>query len=391
MEIDAREPRVNGQSNRAKSRSVKRAMQRFRETPGERSVQPWTGGHTASRVAAAVALGLAVAIHGGSARGQSPDTPDEVNAAGQSVASTSTAAADGVAEREAGPGEAPGEMSGARLSRFDSGAAVSAASLDRALIDGWVVAELDRGQSMRLWDVGVEAVEPAVVLWGLSSEFLYAAVVSGMIRTPGGDVAEAADAVVWGHMGSSAARVQPYSTRDLRAALRDQGRDEWVQALEPAHRRQERRRFWGLVRPTALNVSVPLRPEVESVRRLYLLDPAVVGTKRASASAQELSRRVAETFLTALRDGDTARAAALLDPGPFEDPAQRGRFAETRAAYVASLAEQPWVAGIDPASLEPADEPRRFVFRSGDEDWALETVVFDTGMFVGSVRKTEAR
>ena len=323
----------------------------------------------------------------------------QVPGSNESSGSAESGAIDG--EQSRGGEPRASASPGGTLREFGSGAEVPAAELPEALVRGWVVSELAAGESVSLWDVRATAAEPAVVLWGLSSEFLYAAVLSGSLGVTDGRaedrgagaglMVEAAEAAVWGHLGGGAARVQPYSTRDLRSGLREAGREDLADRLEPAHRIQERRRFWGLVRPTNLNVSVPLRPEVESARRLYLLDPAVVGAKRRSASAAELSAGVARAFLEALQAGDAGTVAALLDPGPFEGPAQRGDFADTRRAYARSLCDQPWAGDVVPGSLEPTNRPRRFTFRGGETWFELNTVVFDSGVFVGSIQPRETR
>ena len=233
-----------------------------------------------------------------------------------------------------------------------------------------------------------EAEREAVALAGVSSEFVFVAVLSGRLTGREQEVGPG-EAAVWGHLGAQEPRVQPYSVRDLSAALAEAERNDLAELLEPARRKQERQRFWGLIRPTALNVATPLRPEVESVRRSYLTDPTVIGVKRAAQSPDDLPRRVAERFLRALWGGEAEEVAALLDPEPFEQAARQGTFTEARQRYAEQIVDAAWARRIVPGSLRETDEPLAFRFRSGEQNFDLQTAFFDNAIFVTAVREID--
>ena len=271
-----------------------------------------------------------------------------------------------------------------------AGVRLPAASVPDAAAAGWVLVDFDQGETLSAWDQRLVAEQPGTLLCGTSSEFIFFAVLDGSFeaRLPRGSRAlKAGRLLLLRHLAAGEPRVQHFAAAELAGLLREQGKAVVAADMEPLVARQKTRRFWGLLRPTVLDVARPTADASEQLRREYLNSPTVLGVKRASSDGASLTRGVAETFLSAARSGDAEAVAELLSPAPFRESAKAGRFQEDRLRIAERLLDQPWVQAGGP--LQDADgdaaETGAFRFDAGGRPWRMQLEVFDGGVYVKSV------
>lgn len=282
---------------------------------------------------------------------------------------------------------------GPAFSRYTSAenliAADAPATLEKAMLEDWVVGALPADMRLRLWENIFRADGDARLLMGVSSEFVYLAVLSGglVAETDAGDLQiDAGEAAVRRHLGGSRIRAHAFSARDLAARFDADGREKLAAALAPAVERQKRLRFWGMLRDADVNLGAPAEPGVEALRRSYLLTPPILSAKSEVATLEALPAQIAQDFLTYARDGDWRAMGALLSPSPFLEAARNNRFNQARGAFARTLLQQDWTKGPHSA-LTPGDTEWRFRFEAADGAYEIAMEPFDSGIFVSSVER----
>lgn len=219
---------------------------------------------------------------------------------------------------------------------------------------------------------------------GLNSEFIFAAVISGRLKSEAGEM-KPGQVLLLRHMAGTAARRQIFSAQELAQKFRELGRDDLAEALSDVVEQQRVKRFWGLLRPTNISIGTPVRPELESVREVYATHPAMIRVKRSVDEVEALPAAVATAFLDASRLGDTETMAALLNPAAFRDSAREERLQVDRRTIARTLIEQDWARQFAPQTLTATPDPMRFVFVAGSTPYHIHLATFDHCVFVDRI------
>jgi len=260
--------------------------------------------------------------------------------------------------------------------------------LHQASSQDWVVVHLGEGEEVSIWGSNLLAQEQTNALVGVSSEFLFVAVLDGKLSLasikrsvgPG-------QTIIRRHLGNDQIKVHAYSAERLQRTFVRDGRQDLAKFLAPAVKHQADLRFWGLLRETNVNIGSPTRDSVERMRRQYLTPPAMLQTKQQAASVQQLPAAVARSFIVAIEQEDATSAAALLDPAPFEASVKTGQLRQSREGFIRSQLGKPWTRQIDVDSIEPVPgKPMNFTFDANQSRYLLELRVFDASLFVSSVK-----
>jgi hypothetical protein len=265
---------------------------------------------------------------------------------------------------------------------------VAATDLDQTLAQQWVVLSLAANQQAILWGVPVTADRPTTAIAGCSSEYQFCLVLDGAVTRK--DLsADTGHVIFWSPQPGTATRVMEFSGRDLQQSLRHAGRPDLAKRLDGFSDRQATRRWWGLVRPMKVNIGAPLRPAIDNARKSYLMQPEVVRVRRATTRPVELPWNVASAMMDRLKASDTSAVAELLSPALFVEPAKRNELAKARHGVAADLVAQPWTQAINPDSLRATDDPMRYWFSSGDQNFIMTLSPFDQMVFVQSIEPKE--
>jgi len=280
---------------------------------------------------------------------------------------------------------------------------IEAEQVAATLKSEWVIASIPANESITFWDLRINAVQDSQVLLGVSSEFVFAVVFNGRV-TAIADVVEhattdgrpaawkqevaAGQAMISVHMGGKQWTIKPFSARDLQNSFQRAGRTVLARDIQALVDQQAPLRFWGRLRATSLNIATPVRPEVEAVRRTYLLEPAIIESKRAAKVASDLPLEVAKSFLSRLKAGDASGAGTLISPGPFRSAAQMDQLTAARADFARNLLQQRWVLGIELDSIAVHESDNMLVrFRAEGRSFTLRTAIFDRSVFVVAVKE----
>lgn len=267
--------------------------------------------------------------------------------------------------------------------------AVHGSRVLRTLVDQWLVVDLQADDQAYLWDVSIRAQEAGTrLVLGMSSEFIFAAAIRGQASTEAGDL-EAGDVLLMRHLGTTAPRLHVFAAHEFAQTLRDSGRGDLANDLDGVIRGQKPKRFWGILRPTNLNIGSPMSRDVEALRQSYTT-PTLVRLKRSVDDIHELPELVVFTFLQSANANDPQTIAALLDPTPFRSSAQEGRLEDDRRAIALRVLDQEWASGIALGSIKATPDPMRFVFLAQGRPYQIHLTVFDGGVFVQRVEPITA-
>ncbi|WP_221435338.1 hypothetical protein [Algisphaera agarilytica] len=259
----------------------------------------------------------------------------------------------------------------------------------RTLVDQWLVVDLQNEDKAYLWDVSITAEQDQTrIVLGMSSEFIFAAVLKGQANCEAG-VLESGDVLLLRHLGTTPPGKNVFAAREFAQTLRDAGRSDLATDLDRTIKVQKQKRFWGVLRPTNLNVGSPMNDDVEALRQSYTT-PTLVRLKRSVDDIHELPELVAFTFLQAANANNAETIAALLDPTPFRSSAKEGRLEEDRRAIATRVLEQNWASGIALGSIKATPDPMRFVFLAGNKPYQIHLTVFDGGVFVQRIEPITA-
>jgi hypothetical protein len=239
-----------------------------------------------------------------------------------------------------------------------TGTAVAAGAIERAVLQGGVYASLPAGATVDVIDIHVAASAPSVVYLSASSQFIFAACLAGAIDGGAGK-AEPGEVIVWNYDGGTP-KVAGFDVERFMGSAPIAANPAVQESLAAALERQKRRLFWGLWQPAKINLQAPQQTQLEAAMRQHLSPPAVAELRRAAAEDPDsLPQRVAERFVTALAQRQDDVVAALLHPDLFRRPGQAaGDWIAVRAAYAKSLAVGPL-----PQELQGAKVSR-------EQDWA---------------------
>lgn len=275
----------------------------------------------------------------------------------------------------------------ATLTRAGDGAAVAADQADAALSADSLVAVLAAGESLVLADQRLRATADSRAMINLSSEFLTVAVTRGRMRLGEGPAAAAGEALLLALDGTRVQRLG-FNAARLAATLSPGARPLLAEDLEAVLAGQRRSAFWGAWEPLRVNARAPAGAATEALRAAYLSDPAIVRQRRQAAGVAEVgtrSRRVAEAFLAALRDGDEAAVASMIDPLPFFALAGPRAIGDgRRRAAAALIADASLRAGLSSVRIGAAGDGS-IALVSDTRSWRLLLVPRDRALFVAAL------
>jgi len=243
---------------------------------------------------------------------------------------------------------------------------------------------LAAGETVDLFGARVAAPEAAKAVFSLSSELVAVAVIEGSV-TEDGLPARAGEVLVAPVDGGKVRRFR-FDARRLAATLPPEWAREAEAPLRQIAERQQRLRFWGMLEPVNLNVSAPVRPDLEPVRQSYLGSDVVARLRReAGGDPAKLAGLTARRFAAALAAGDAATAAELLDPKPFTDTgADANAWRDARLAFAGRLVADRALAGAM-ASEPAAVAGDQTAFDAGG--YRIHLMPRDRALFVTTVEK----
>ena len=263
-------------------------------------------------------------------------------------------------------------------------AAVSVDDVNRAAAADWLVVSFEPGQQLTVWDVPLTADVPTTAIIGCSSEYQFAMVLDGQLRRDE-LIAGQGKAMFWSPQVGSKARVMEFSARDQQKSLRASGRGDLADRLNDFAASQDRRRWWGLVRPMKLNIGAPMKVSVDNARKSYLMQPEVLHLRQAAANPADIPRVTAWAMFDHLRAGRTEEIAQLLSPELFLEPAKRNELSQARHAVAASIVAQPWTKQINEGSLRATSDPLKYWFSADKQAFVMTLKPFDQMVYVTSI------
>ena len=200
------------------------------------------------------------------------------------------------------------------------------------------------------------ALEDFSGVFGLSSEVAYVVVTAGQ-AADGKVTARRGEMLLIPPLGGATTRVR-YDAQRLLAGLAVTHPDAAPQiagALSDIAAGQRRGVFWGRLGRTSFNVSAPGTADREMAAR-SLKAASAIETIRFSgiAGPDALERSVVANFLAALRKGNVADVAALMDPVPFGNADLRGEAGDARTLMARQLvARHDWSRLLPDTLPEP--------------------------------------
>ncbi|MFZ1625696.1 MAG: hypothetical protein WAU48_13070 [Gammaproteobacteria bacterium] len=275
-----------------------------------------------------------------------------------------------------------------QIRRTDSGLPIAAELAERVLASSSLAVTLQPGETFGAYGVEVLATDPVRVFASASSELLTMAVIEGrvQIRSLGELVPGEAALMVF---ATSELRRAAIDAARLDASLPATVRADLGPGLRQVAERQAKRRWWGYYKSLGVNAQMPVPPELEVLRRQYLLDPAAVHLRRDAEGSIDRQRELAAArFVTALSAEDTATVAGLLDPTPF---VQSGSgWVATRADYAQRLVRSRLSGDLDAATVAAVpDVPGQFRVSTVGHSWILNTAERDNMTFVTGLASTD--
>ena len=248
-----------------------------------------------------------------------------------------------------------------------------------------IVARLRAGEELSLLSRDIAAEVDAVLVFGVSADFIYFAVSSGSIVAEGQSV-PAGKVAFWSPQGG--VQVAYYDAERLIDTLGDSLSPDILASLEEVRDAQASLIYWGLLTDDGGNLQASTPAPIEIERRSYLSHPTVMELRFNAVDGDTLARDVASVFVRGLSERDVDLVSALIHPIQFitaadngVSPAALARRYEFAAGLIAARANDLgsgdrarlkdggiWSAGrsltfklrpgddflfVDPASLQP--------------------------------------
>ena len=248
-----------------------------------------------------------------------------------------------------------------------------------------VVARLRAGEGLSLLSRDIVAEVDAVLVFGVSADFIYFAVSSGSIVAEGQSV-PAGKVAFWSSRGG--VQVAHYDAERLIDTLGNSLSPDILASLEAVRDTQASLIYWGLLTDEGGNLQASTPAGIEIARRSYLSHPTVMELRFNAVDGDTLARDVASVFVRGVSERDADLVSALIHPSQFitaadngVSPAALARRYEFAAGLIAARANELgsgdqaqlkdggiWSAGrsltfklrpgdgflfVDPASLQP--------------------------------------
>lgn len=256
-----------------------------------------------------------------------------------------------------------------------------------AVLKDWIVVRSEEGEEVEFLGQQVQLSPGAIAIAGTNSELAFFAVLAHSISIGTDVVAEPGTVLLLGHSFGSGLSVQPFDAQDFFGRLRRLGADDLADTLLPVAESQQRKIFWGLLRPSEINVNKPYNIVFEQGRRKYTLHPVLLQIKRESRSEDELATNTANAFVTALREGDVESTAALLSPVMFQEqgrtPYSNDEWINRRLRFARMLCDKTQSREI--SRVGGRTERGHFLFTMEENEYLLKLQVFDGSYFIEEI------
>ncbi len=281
---------------------------------------------------------------------------------------------------------------GMTFKRTDDQREIAYKDVEDTLPTSSVVAKLAAQKELGFFGAQVTAAADSTVFLSLSSEYLMAACLVGAISA-GSVSAGPGQVVVWRATSGTPAAFDFDVDRFLATtslAIDPKTRS----ALERVSKAQKRLVFWGLLQPGAVNVRSPVAPDLERVRRGYLLAPTVIRLRReAGGDTAKLARLVAKRFLTGIVDGEPLEPVkSLLSPNLFQAPGQALEIESwrmLRGEFAAALARDRLPRVLAGFTIEASDDDMQWLVRTPQETYGLRLEQIDDMVFIEALEPIE--
>jgi len=276
------------------------------------------------------------------------------------------------------------------FSRFSDESPVSEANIDRTLMDDWVVVRTPQDNELHLFGSTLWLTGGTVAVLGSTSVTLFALVIDGEI-TAGDQVAKPGETIIIEHTAAAPVNIFPYDAADIQERFKRLDALSLVDALTPVVAKQKRLKFWGLLRPTGVNLTNPFEAHFEEARQQYLGSPVLVSLKKQFPELTELTKHTAMLFLEALQSGDADTVADLLNPQNFlRDESNTlyssNEWVRLRKQYAKLLTSKQWVFdNHDMEFLDTEGGKARYRFFTNGRPNIISLIVYESTIFVDSV------
>ena len=226
--------------------------------------------------------------------------------------------------------------------------------------------------------------ENASALLGMSSDVAYFLVLDGRVMV-GGKKAKRGRVIVLQPYGVKP-EIKRFDAARLLSSLDDtaiNNAPKLKSQLQKIAGKQGTQKWWGYVRPTNVNLNAPKGTEIEEAKRQLTSNDTMRDLRFSDATDETAAAKsVVETFLKALRSGDSAAVSALLDPTQFGglDLRGGGNGAREMAAKMLIQAHSPSSNTATPSGdisrwrIETTRGARNVTLRRVDDLFFIQTV-----------------
>jgi hypothetical protein len=279
------------------------------------------------------------------------------------------------------------------LSRLN-GEPIPIKSLDQVLVEDWVIVNAEIGKNVKILGSPLNIPKGTQAVLGTTSTMLFALVVKGMVYTRK-EMAEPGEVLVISHNGGQ--EVADIDAEGFQRRLKTLGAKALADDMAPIIARQKRLKFWGLLRPTGVNLTKRFNVIFEEGRSRYLLRPALIKLQKRYPDHTERAKQTVRLFLNALLKQDADLTADLLNPNNFMRDKSRPLFSSDewvrlREKYAQKLTAVPRVVGSKVS--EPVmtnDKQVGFKVSIDLKNYLMTIMSLEGTFFVNSLKLDESR
>ena len=188
---------------------------------------------------------------------------------------------------------------------------------DKIAVQWVILSTQDNPGTVHLWDRTLSLKPNTSILIGTSSDLIYAATLLGSISDQTGNIAAPGQMIVWHHFGAIPIQVMEYWMQRLAVQMKEVGQNDLAHRMSRSIEAQERERYWGMLRPTMLDVGQATSFGNDKFRRQYCNAPALIYAARLTRQDSSSPELIAEMFLGYLKAQDFKHASELFSPEVF--------------------------------------------------------------------------
>jgi len=251
----------------------------------------------------------------------------------------------------------------------------------------WLAIESTGQESIELLGRTLHLAPNTKAIAGSTSETLFIAVLSGEVTYVNQKPTQPGNVLISSHDSLSAAASVVYDAEDFADRLTRLGSSKLASVLEPVISEQSTMKFWGLLRPSKINVNKPYNAVYEQGRRKYLLPASILKLKQSSQTEAELTHNTASAFVGALQDGHSETVEELLSPLMFvsegKTPFTSDEWQLRRKHFAGNLVSKSKGKQVVPPKQH--DSRDAFIFFLDNKEYLLKLHAFDGAMFVKEV------